>query len=264
MLEAYWGLRGRPFEKSIKPENLFLSNTLKELNSRLDYMKQHRGIMLIAGQPGTGKTTALRAFVSRLSELSYKNFYVPLATVNVLDFYRQLNSQLGGEPSFYKSQLYDSIHERVVDLAANQKKTPVIIFDEAHLLKNENFTELQLLVNFNMDAVDPAMIVLAGQPHLTDRLMRPFLKSFYQRIGLKYVLQPLEQTEIKPFIEHHLKLKGCTKSPFTESAITAIYKNTSGVPRLVGSLALNTMTLGMLEKNTELTEEHVFQAAQEL
>jgi len=264
MLEAYWGLTGRPFEKSIKTEQLYFSNTLKELNSRLDYMKQKRGIMLISGQPGTGKTTALRAFVNSLSELSYKTFYVPLATVNVLDFYRQINTQLGGESSFYKSQLYYSIQERVRDMVTNQKKIPIIIFDEAHLLKNENFTELQLLLNFNMDAIDPAMIVLAGQPHLTDRLMRPFLKSFYQRINLKYILQPLEQTEIKPFIEHHLKLKGCAKSPFTDTAITAIYKNTTGVPRLVGALALNTMTLGMLENKNELTEEQVFQAVQEL
>lgn len=50
MLEAYWGLSGRPFDKSIKPEQIFISNAVKELLSRLEYMKQHRGIMLISGQ----------------------------------------------------------------------------------------------------------------------------------------------------------------------------------------------------------------------
>jgi type II secretory pathway predicted ATPase ExeA len=264
MLKTYWHLTGQPFDKTIKPENLFRSQSVKELFSRLDYMKQQRGIMLIAGQPGMGKTTALRAFVSGLSELSHKTFYVPLATVNVLDFYRQLNGHLGGEPSFYKSQLYCSIQERIQDLVTHLKKIPVIIFDEAHLLKNENFTELQILANFNMDATDPALIILAGQPHLIDRLMRPVLKSFYQRITLKYNLSPLKQNEIQPYIEHQLALKGCSKAPFTQNAVNAIYKNTAGVPRLVGTLALNTMTLGMLENVTELTEEHVFQAAQEL
>lgn len=264
MFEAYWGLTGQPFDKSIKPEQLFISKSLKELFSRLEYIKQHRGIMLITGQPGSGKTSALRAFVAGLSELSFKSFYVPLATVNVLDFYRQLNRQLGAELSFYKAQLFNSIQKSIEDMVTNLKKIPVIIFDEAHLLKNENFIELQIISNFNMDSADPALIILAGQPHLGDRLIRPMLSSFYQRILLKYHLLPLEKMEVQPFIEHQLRLKGLRKSPFSDNAIEAIFKNTTGIPRLVAALALKTMTLGMLEKSQLLTEEHVFQAAHEL
>ena len=264
MLEAFWGLSGKPFDKSIKPDQLFMSNAVKELLSRLDYLKQHRGLMLITGQPGTGKTTVLRTFISQLSELSYKSFYVPLATVNVLDFYRQLNQKLGGEKYHYKAQLFESIQYHIKDLVANTKKIPVIIFDEAHLLKNENFTELQILLNFNMDSTDPALVILAGQPHLADRLMRPILKSFYQRIILKYQLLPLQKDEVQLFIEHHLKLNGCNQSPFSQNAIEAIFKNTAGVPRLVAALAIHTMTLGMMQKTDSLTEEHVFQANHEL
>ena len=264
MLEAFWNLTGTPFDKSIKPDQLFISNAVKELLSRLDYMKQQRGIMLISGQPGTGKTTVLRAFSAGLSQLSYQCCYVPLATVNVLDFYRQLNQKLAGENYHYKAQLFESIQHRIKELVANTKKIPVIIFDEAHLLKNENFTELQILLNFNMDSTDPALVILAGQPHLADRLMRPMLKSFYQRIMLKYQLLPLKKDEVQPFIEHHLQLKGCQKSPFSDNAIEAIFKNTAGIPRLIAALAFHTMTLGMMQKTTILTEEQVFQAAHEL
>jgi len=264
MLEAFWGLSGKPFDKSIKPEQLFMSTAVKELLSRLEYLKQHRGLMLITGQPGTGKTTVLRAFVNDLSELSYQSFYVPLATVNVLDFYRQLNQKLGGEPYHYKAQLFESIQQNIRDLVSNIKKIPVIMFDEAHLLKNENFTELQILTNFNMDSTDPAVIILAGQPHLADRLMRPILKSFYQRIVLKYQLLPLQKDEVQPFIEHHLNIKGRQQSPFSPNAIEAIFNITAGVPRLIAALANHTMTLGMMQKTEILTEEHVFQANHEL
>jgi type II secretory pathway predicted ATPase ExeA len=220
--------------------------------------------MLITGLPGSGKTTALRAFTASLTELSYKSFYVPLATVNVLDFYRQLNRELGGETLFYKTELFASIQKRIKDLVTHNKNIPVIVFDEAHLLKNENFTELQILTNFNMDSADPAIIILAGQSHLADRLMRPVLQSFYQRIILKYHLLPLEQAEIGPFISHHLALRGCPKSPFSENALEAIFKNSAGIPRTVAALALHTMNLGMFQKAQILTEEHVFHASHEL
>lgn len=264
MLQTYWKLTGKPFDKSIKTDQLFISKTVKELRSRLDYIKQNRGVMIISGAPGTGKTTALRAFRDSLSDLSFQTFYVPLATVNVLDFYRQLNFQLSNEFFHFKTQLFASIQKNIMEMVKNQKKIPVIIFDEAHLMKNENFTELQLLLNFNMDSADPAMVVLAGQQHLIDRLMRPNLRAFYQRVTLKHQLLPLEKQEIRPFVEHHLKLKGCNLSPFNDSAIEAIYKNSNGTPRLVANLCINTMTLGMLKNVQQLTEEHVYQASKEL
>jgi len=264
MIEVFFSLTGIPFGKSIKPEELFLSESTKELLSRLEYMKQQRGIMLITGEPGTGKTTILRAFIDKLSQLSYQTFYVPLSTVNVLDFYRQINYYLGGEPLHLKSRLFTSIQKAIKDFVTHTKKIPIIIFDESHLLKNENFFELQIISNFNMDSSDPALFILLAQSHLRDRLQRSFLSSFNQRIQLKFHLIPLQKQEIEPYINHHLSLKGCQKSPFTPQAIEAIYKNTGGVPRLIGSLSIKTMTLGCLEKAQILTEEHVFKASCEL
>jgi general secretion pathway protein A len=136
MLQAYWNLSGIPFDKSIKEDQLFISKSLKELFSRLQYMKQHCGIMMIAGQPGTGKTTALRAFVHQLSELTYQTFYVPLATVNVLDFYRQLNQLLGGEYCHFKAQLFANIQQCIKDMVTHAKRIPVIIFDELYRTAN--------------------------------------------------------------------------------------------------------------------------------
>jgi len=70
--------------------------------------------------------------------------------------------------------------------------------------------------------------------------------------------------EIAPFIGHNLKIRGCSKPPFSEAAINAIFKNSGGFPRMVADLALKTMTCGMQTNATLLTEEHVFSAAQEL
>ncbi|MEW6608463.1 MAG: AAA family ATPase [bacterium] len=264
MIEVYYGLSGLPFDKSIKSDQLFISASAKELLARLDFMKQHRGIMLVTGEPGTGKTTILRAFVDQLSQLSYLPFYAPLSTLNVLDFYRQINSMLGGEPLHLKSRLFSSIQNSIQDLLLHNKKIPVIILDEAHLLKNENFYQLQIISNFNMDSTDPALFILVAQSHLRDRLARSILNSFNQRIQLRYHLIPLMKDEIEPYISHHLSIKGCPKSPFSPTAVEAIFKHTAGIPRLIGSLALKTMTAGIQNKAQTLTEEHVFAASQEI
>jgi type II secretory pathway predicted ATPase ExeA len=74
----------------------------------------------------------------------------------------------------------------------------------------------------------------------------------------------LEQAEIGPFSSHHLALKGCQQSPFAANALAAIFKNSAGIPRTVATLARHSLTVGMFPKAQILTEEHVFQASQEL
>jgi general secretion pathway protein A len=139
MLEAFYNLKRLPFQKDINPKELFLCGASEELSGRLEHMKRKRGIMLITGAPGTGKTLHIRAFVEKLNPNLFKPVYTPLSTVNIIDFYRQLSVLLTGEASYRKSQLFNSIQTSIRNYVLNNKKTPVIIFDEAHLLKIENF-----------------------------------------------------------------------------------------------------------------------------
>lgn len=264
MIEAYYNLKRTPFAKDIHPEDIFISPSAAELHQRLNYIKEKRGIMLLTGEPGTGKTLHLRAFVSRLNENHYRYFYMPLSTVNIIDFYRQLSSSLGGEPRYRKTQLFSSIQQCIRDYVENAKKVPVIIFDEAHLFINENFCELQIITNFNLDSLDPAVFILVGQPHLRERLLRPIHQSFHQRINLKFHLCPLSRDETTAYIEHHLRLAAAPEGIFTPNALSAIYQVSAGVARIINALALKTLTIGALEKRDSLTEEEVYRASKEL
>jgi type II secretory pathway predicted ATPase ExeA len=264
MIEVFYNLKQLPFQKSICQENLFLSSSAKELSQRLEYMKQKRGIMLITGMPGTGKTLHIRSFVEKLNSNLYKSFYFPLSTVTTLEFYSQLSLALCGETFFRKSQLFAAIQNSIKDYVANQKKIPIIIFDEAHLIKNENFQELQIISNFNMDSADPALFIIAGQPHLWDRLLRPIHLSFNQRISMRFYLPPMTKNETQDYIIHQLNIAGTDKAIFNPNAIHTIYQNSGGVPRMINTIALKTMTLGALEKMDSLSEEEVYRASQEL
>jgi type II secretory pathway predicted ATPase ExeA len=264
MIKLFYNFKTDPFQKDIMVENIFLSAAGRELLQRLEYMKQKRGLMVLTGIPGTGKTLHLRRFVQQLNPNHYSYHYLPLSTVNTMDFYRQLSVALGGEGCWKKSDLFTSIQRSIIHYVANNKKIPVIIFDEAHLLKHENFYELQIISNFSMDSTDPALFILSGQPHLRDKLLNLMHQAFNQRITLKFNMTPLSKEETPHYIHHQLKLAGRDDGIFNQNAIEAIYKNSTGIPRLINALALKCLTLGALEKKELLTEEDVYTASTEL
>lgn len=264
MYKVFYGFTQEPFARNISTHNLFQYNYFKELLGRFGYIKKHRGIMLLTGEPGTGKTTALRYFLSTLQNQSFYPLYIPLSTVGVTDFYRQLNEKLNGEPFSVKSYLFKAIQERILDLVTNQNKVPVIVIDECHYLKNENFFELQIISNFNMDSFDPCIIILAAQSHLNDRLQRSILRSFNQRINIKYHFNPLGYEESKEFVLHAFKSNGVNHDIFTEPAFKALFKISGGILRTLGKLTIKTLSYGAVNKKQNLTEEDVFIASNEL
>ena len=123
-----------------------------------------------------------------------------MLSVAIGDFYKQLNDALAGEPCGAKSVLFKSIQERILHYAIQLNKIPVIIIDEAHLLKNDNFFERQIISNFNMDSLDPAIFILIAQSHLNDRLARNFLESFNQRINMKFHINALVLSDVTKLI----------------------------------------------------------------
>ncbi len=264
MIQTFYNFKTLPFGKNIGSEDIFSSTASKELFQRLEYMKQNRGLMMVTGMPGTGKTVHLRAFVDKLNPNLYKSFYLPLATVNTMDFYRQLAISLAGQAPWRKAELFAVIQDAIKDYVSNNRKLPIIIFDEAHLLKHDNFYELQIISNFDMDSQDPVLFIMAGQPHLREKILNPIHQSFNQRITLKFHLDSLSKEDTRDYINHHLAIVGKKEPLFDQSAIEAIYKNSSGTPRIINALATKCLTLGALERKNMLTQEEVYRASKEL
>jgi type II secretory pathway predicted ATPase ExeA len=240
MIEARFGLKTRPFDKNIPSRDLYRWPGLEELDARLEMCKRSRGIMLLTGEPGTGKTVSLRRFVDRLNGEHYLPIYLPLATVTVLDAYAQLNRAIGGQEVRSKSLLLREIQLGVAQLAA-QGKQPVIILDEADLLRSALFDELRILLNFEMDSRDPLLLILAGQPQLLAKLTLRVHLPFRQRVAMRYRMPAMDETHTRGYVEHHLQLAGRKQRLFTDEALLQLFVQSGGVPRNIGNLALTAM-----------------------
>lgn len=264
MYRAFYQLNQNIHRKDRRGDDLFVSKSFAEAASRLDFMKDKGGIVLFTGLAGVGKTTTLRYFIEKQNPKLFRFAYAPLSTVSVIEFYRQIAILLGCDTPYRKDRLFYSIQETITDLAKNHQTTPVIIFDEAHLLKNDNFHELQILSNFSLDSADPALFILVAHPHIIDRLKRPLFDSFYQRIKLKISLPPFTLNETHDFISHILRRASATNGLFAPQAIELIHNLTNGLPRKITHLLEQTLIFGAANQLKLIDEEAIVQIAKEI
>lgn len=263
MYKAFYSLSTAPFAKEVKAEQAYASSSFQETRACLSYLKQTRGMGMIVGEPGAGKTYALRAFRDSLNQALYKVVYFPMSTGSVNDFYRGLAFGLGEEPKTRKVDLFRQIQQAVTTSYTDRKVTPVFILDEMQMAKDVFLSDLNLLFNFQMDSSNPFVLLLCGLPYLRDRLTLNHNRPLAQRLLLSHHVEPLTKDEVKGYVEHHLSLAGAKHPLFTEGALEALAVTTKGYPRLVNKLAVRSLLHGFQRKAEQIDPELIRLAAQE-
>lgn len=258
---AYFGMKSMPFSKEIDAGSFFETYDLKESLARLSYIKQHRGIFLLTGEPGGGKTSILRKFVEGLNPQAHECCYTPHATINRNEVYRQFNMLLKLTPTSRKSLLFKQIQEATWDKYRHQGRTPCFILDECHLMDQQTLQELIIITNFEMDSRVPFILILAGQPPLKEVLKRRALEALNQRVTMRYHIAGMSQEETRSYVLHHLKLAGRTDSLFEESTFEMIHQLSLGLARKIGNVCLNAMTFAQCKGERTITTEIIHQSA---
>lgn len=261
-LVTWFNLKRYPFDKDIKSSRAAPTTSLTECQARLEYIKQRGGIILLTGDPGVGKSLALRRFVDNLNDNLYKPLYTPLTTLQGADLLRHINDKLGLVNRASKAMLYRQIQQELLDAKEQRGKTVVLIIDEAHLLKVGPLTELRLLTNFRMDSYDPFILVLAGQSELKRTLDFAVMEPLAQRLAIRYHMPPLVQEEMDSYITTHLKLAGTKEKVFSDCAIRALHDTTHGIPRRIGAMALQAMTYAMFQNKRTIDANMVLAVKQ--
>ncbi len=256
---ARYGLEFNPFLKNSK-EILVDTKEYREVIFRLDYLAKTKGFGLLTGSAGRGKTTTIRNWASSLNPSLYKVIYSSLSTLTPNDFYRNLVTELGAQPSFRKPDNFRIIQDEISRLAIEKRKTPLIIIDEANYINNAILNDLKILFNFEMDSRDRAAILLAGLPQLNNTLRLGIHEPLRQRIVMNYNLEGLSKEEGKNYVMEKLKGAGCNQDIFEEAAIEAILNAADGTPRIINKYCNSSLLIGSTNNINLITADIVMQA----
>lgn len=262
MITAYFGIKQIPFTQEIRTTDLIQTFDIKETEARLSYLKQHRGIMRLTGEPGSGKTSILRKWVDSLNPQAYQHCYTPHATVSKTDLYRQINSLMNLPPKMRKADLFNQI-QAAIWAQYTQGKVTCLIFDECQMMDHATLQELVPLTNFVMDSKLPFILLMVGQPELLDKLNRSIHEPLRQRIHIHYHMAGLTLPETKTYIETHLSNAGRKDPLFEEASFSVIHQLSGGLPRKINSLALTAMKMALFEKRQKIDGDLILKIAPE-
>lgn len=264
MYTDYFGLTHYPFDKNLKADELFDSKATREAAARLGHLVELRGIGLLTGEPGSGKTTACRKLIDGLHDGLYRVFYVPLSTGNVMDAYKSIAWEMGLPTERSRASCYRVIRAEVTRLCLENKKTPILIIDEAHHLRNDVLEDLRLMTNYELDSINRLCLLLVGLTEIRRRLSMAIHESFEQRIVLKHHVGSLGRDELDAYIVHHLRRAGTELPLFSPEAQEAIYQATHGLPRRINRLCHYGLMAAAASKEKTVTAEHIEAAASEV
>jgi len=237
---------------------------LAQLSDRFNWLLQTPGIGLLTGEPGVGKTTALRSLTNQINPHRHLVLYTAETDFGRVDIYRKLARDLGVEPSYSRAQLWIDIKQRVRDFADNKQMTPVWIIDEAQNLPVEFFRDFPSFLNFAFDSRDLMTVWFVGHPVLTQILNRAPYSALRSRIQVHIQLKPvLERERFAQLVEHELKGAGCKSKIMSESGMEILRNASKGLPRLAGSMLCNSMRLAMAKGLNHLPDEIIQQAIKE-
>jgi type II secretory pathway predicted ATPase ExeA len=252
-----------PFDKSIPVRELFPAPAHQEVQARLAFALAHHYPAMITGDVGSGKSTAVRAFIHSLDPNIHLAAYLPNPNLTIQAFFAQLLSAFRVSANFHPRGLGERLHTTLVDLA-QRGCHPIVVVDEAHLLSHRLLHELRFWLNADMDAATSFTLILIGQSELRSLLQLKGFEAFDQRIQVRYHIPPFDLALSAAYIKHHLRIAGAERCPFSDTFIAAAHHFSHGVARQLNRVCLNGLLIGFAERKSILDEADAKRAILEL
>ena len=260
MYVEHFRLKSNPFSPTPGPGFIYSSGELREALAHFSYALENReAFLMLTGEVGTGKTTAVQ-HVLRLLPEGTPVAVVTHTTLNPRELLEEVANKFGipDAASASKPTLLNGLERFFLDQWALGRQS-LLILDEAHLLSPAVLEEVRLLSNLEREGGKLVQICLVGQPELVGHLQKPELRQLRQRISVRYALKPLSASETQEYIHHRLQAAGSADpgTIFTDGAAKAVHRMTHGIPREINVVAAQALLNAFVSGASRVERNHV-------
>ena len=262
----YYELAQEPFSNAPVSRFYFNSPQHSQALVRLSHIcAQMKGLGILVGDIGAGKTTLARRLLDSLPESEYEAALLVIIHSGVTASWllKRIALQLGVDaPSEDKLTLLGQLYQRLVKIYEQGKKA-VVLIDEAQMLATrELMEEFRGLLNLEVPERKLLSLIFFGLPEIEQNLkLDPPLA---QRVAVKYRLDHLNAESTEAYIKHRLRLAGASRMPLTIEAVRAVHRFSGGTPRVINTLCDNALFEGYIAREPMIDEQMIARVALDL
>lgn len=260
-LLALYGLKYNPFSPELPTEALLATAPLDDFAWRIEHAHvREGGFALITGEPGTGKSVALRLVAERLEHLP--DLTVAALThpsANLADFYRELGDLFAVDLRPHNRWMgFKALRQRWLAHLDTTRLRPVLLIDEAQEMAPAVINELRLMSAARFDSKTLLSVILAGDRRLTELLRRDELLPLGSRIRIRLTLEHASRDELLTLLKYLTRTAG-NPTLMTPGLMQTLADHAMGNYRVLTNLASEILATAAKRELTELDEKLFFE-----
>ncbi len=264
--EQFYQLREQPFSNTPDARFFFEVDHHSEVLTRLMYaVNTMKGLAVVVGDVGTGKTTLARRMLDQLDDQHYESALLVIihSAISPEWLLRRIATQIGiPHVAEEKVGILTQIYQRLMELHESGRKA-VVLIDEANMLQQrELMEELRGFLNLEVPGSKLITFILFGLPNLDAILAMD--APLAQRVAVKCRLSSLSPETSKAYIRHRLRVAGTAREIFPEPVLDQIAQDSKGIPRLINTICDNVLLEGFLRKRDQLDVDLVKDVVRDL
>lgn len=228
------GLLRVPFSPDEKSTDTFPTSAHREAVTQLDTTAALRGVMVLTGSPGTGKSTLLKTWMRGLEPKRYLPLLITQSSLSATGVLEILLAKLGERPRFKRSTNLLALEKHLADI---EPMTLVLVLDDAQNYPSSALEELRMLLGLGGRARSAFALILLGDDYLLGSLRLSIQRALFSRISAAQELHPLPREDVAPYLNWHIARAGHDREIFAPASIDLLAEASEGNPRTLNLLA---------------------------
>ena len=256
-----WGLRRTPFASDDKGHELFATATHREALSLLDTTAALRGVMMLTGTPGAGKSTLIKLWLAGLELKRFLPLLITQSSLSATGVLEVLLAKLGERARFKRSTNLLLLEKHLADL---EPVTLVLVLDDAQNFPGPALEELRLLLGLGGRQRSAFALVLLGDDYLLGSLRLSVQRALFSRISAATSLAPLPPEDTAAYLDWHVSRAGLDRDIFAPAAVDLLAEASEGNPRTLGLLAQAAWLCAARQNSFTIEAEHIHSALRQV